>query len=370
MRKRKKTMLIITAVVAVIMIAVIITAIVIATKKTQDSNETEKKEEFTENLTGKFAENEFVKIAIEDMSYVGNNLIIKYDVKAQDGITNLFEDADNSLEEFDFHLNRIIKINSEEIDTNEDLTDQISYKKSNTEVIAYDVIEIDDISEEIDLQVIFYENYYTMGYSINEEIEEEESDSDVVDEEYDEEIEDISEEYEEETNYDFDFEMEEIIEVDYNGEMSYAQDEEQLSNENDNYEAEKIGSIKVKTTRKSLEKDTDIIEMTERYEAENVVVEKGKLIKSPVGNILIVDSKISNVDRMKIDSEENGDPSIYRIDVKDKNGDSLKQGSNQYIEYEDEENFETCTAKIKSIIVLTEIEDENMEIAPYYLVKE
>lgn len=391
MKKGKKTMVIAIAVIAVILVVAIITAVVTSNRKQQKSQSAEQtKEEFTASLDGKYAENDNVKISIDDMSYVGNHLILKYDVKSKDGVTGLFENANNELEEFDFHLNRKIKINSETIDAKDDLTDQISYKKSDTEVIVYDVIELENIPDKIDLQVKFFENDYTAGNSQDDDEatvdegedddEEEDDDSELVDDsvnenEVEEEIpEDTSEEYKEEDATEEDVEE---VEVEYNGEQSEAEKEEvsKANAEDDAADTEEIGSIKVKTTRQDLEKDTDIVEITDGYQAQNLTIQGEKLIKTSTGTFLIVESTVDNVEYAKIDSQENGDPSIYRIDVKDENGNSLKQGSNQYVEYDDgetvqiDENSSNIKATIKSIILLTNGDSENMEVEPYYLTK-
>ena len=391
MKKGKKTMVIAIVVIAVILVVAIITAVVTSNRKQQKGQSAEQtKEEFTASLDGKYAENDNVKISIDDMSYVGNHLILKYDVKSKDGVTGLFENANNELEEFDFHLNRKIKINSETIDAKDDLTDQISYKKSDTEVIVYDVIELENIPDKIDLQVKFFENDYTAGNSQDDDEatvdegedddEEEDDDSELVDDsvnenEVEEEIpEDTSEEYKEEDATEEDVEE---VEAEYNGEQSDAEKEEvsKANAEDDAADTEEIGSIKVKTTRQDLEKDTDTVEITDGYQAQNLTIQGEKLIKTSTGTFLIVESTVDNVEYAKIDSQENGDPSIYRIDVKDENGNSLKQGSNQYVEYDDgetvqiDENSSNIKATIKSIILLTNGDSENMEVEPYYLTK-
>ncbi len=391
MKKGKKTMVIAIVVIAVILVVAIITAVVTSNRKQQKGQSAEQtKEEFTASLDGKYAENDNVKISIDDMSYVGNHLILKYDVKSKDGVTGLFENANNELEEFDFHLNRKIKINSETIDAKDDLTDQISYKKSDTEVIVYDVIELENIPDKIDLQVKFFENDYTARNSQDDDEatvdegedadEEEDDDSELVDDsvnenEVEEEIpEDTSEEYKEEDATEEDVEE---VEAEYNGEQSDAEKEEvsKANAEDDAADTEEIGSIKVKTTRQDLEKDTDTVEITDGYQAQNLTIQGEKLIKTSTGTFLIVESTVDNVEYAKIDSQENGDPSIYRIDVKDENGNSLKQGSNQYVEYDDgetvqiDENSSNIKATIKSIILLTNGDSENMEVEPYYLTK-
>lgn len=391
MKKGKKTMVIAIVVIAVILVVAIITAVVTSNRKQQKGQSAEQtKEEFTASLDGKYAENDNVKISIDDMSYVGNHLILKYDVKSKDGVTGLFENANNELEEFDFHLNRKIKINSETIDAKDDLTDQISYKKSDTEVIVYDVIELENIPDKIDLQVKFFENDYTARNSQDDDEatvdegedadEEEDDDSELVDDsvnenEVEEEIpEDTSEEYKEEDATEEDVEE---VEAEYNGEQSDAEKEEvsKANAEDDAADTEEIGSIKVKTTRQDLEKDTDTVEITDGYQAQNLTIQGEKLIKTSTGTFLIVESTVDNVEYAKIDSQENGDPSIYRIDVKDENGNSLKQGSNQYVEYDDgetvqiDENSNNIKATIKSIILLTNGDSENMEVEPYYLTK-
>ena len=391
MKKGKKTMVIVALVIVVILVIAIITAVVSSNRSKQNGQGSEQsKEEFTASLDGKYAENDNVKISIDDMSYVENHLILKYDVKSKDGVTGLFENANNELEEFDFHLNRKIKINSETIDAKDDLTDQISYKKSDTEVIVYDVIELENIPDKIDLQVKFFENDYTARNSQDDDEatvdegeeadEEEDDDSELVDDsvnenEVEEEIpEDTSEECKEEDATEEDIEE---VEAEYNGEQSDAEKEEvsKANAEDDAADTEEIGSIKVKTTRQDLEKDTDIVEITDGYQAQNLTIQGEKLIKTSTGTFLIVESTVDNVEYAKIDSQENGDPSIYRIDVKDENGNSLKQASNQYVEYDDgetvqiDENSSNIKATIKSIILLTNGDSENMQVEPYYLTK-
>ena len=391
MKKGKKTMVIVALVIVVILVIAIITAVVSSNRSKQNGQGSEQsKEEFTASLDGKYAENDNVKISIDDMSYVENHLILKYDVKSKDGVTGLFENANNELEEFDFHLNRKIKINSETIDAKDDLTDQISYKKSDTEVIVYDVIELENIPDKIDLQVKFFENDYTARNSQDDDEatvdegeeadEEEDDDSELVDDsvnenEVKEEIpEDTSEECKEEDATEEDIEE---VEAEYNGEQSDAEKEEvsKANAEDDAADTEEIGSIKVKTTRQDLEKDTDIVEITDGYQAQNLTIQGEKLIKTSTGTFLIVESTVDNVEYAKIDSQENGDPSIYRIDVKDENGNSLKQASNQYVEYDDgetvqiDENSSNIKATIKSIILLTNDDSENMQVEPYYLTK-
>ena len=391
MKKGKKTMVIVALVIVVILVIAIITAVVSSNRSKQNGQGSEQsKEEFTASLDGKYAENDNVKISIDDMSYVENHLILKYDVKSKDGVTGLFENANNELEEFDFHLNRKIKINSETIYAKDDLTDQISYKKSDTEVIVYDVIELENIPDKIDLQVKFFENDYTARNSQDDDEatvdegeeadEEEDDDSELVDDsvnenEVEEEIpEDTSEEYKEEDATEEDVEE---VEAEYNGEQSDAEKEEvsKANAEDDAADTEEIGSIKVKTTRQDLEKDTDIVEITDGYQAQNLTIQGEKLIKTSTGTFLIVESTVDNVEYAKIDSQENGDPSIYRIDVKDENGNSLKQASNQYVEYDDgetvqiDENSSNIKATIKSIILLTNGDSENMQVEPYYLTK-
>ena len=396
MKKSKKTIIIVTLVIAVILVIAIITAVVNSNRnkpKTQGAEQS--KEEFTASLDGKYAENDNVKISINDMSYVGNHLIIKYDVVSKDENAKLFENAYNELDEFDFHLNRKIKINSDTINTKEDLSNQISYKKSDTEVIVYDVVEIDNLSDNIDLQVEFFENDYTIGNTNDEDStidEAENADNMTTDENEDEEEDDNVEPVDEEpiddggeipedntVEYKEDATEEDYqeVEAEYNGEQSSEETAEQkrLDAEDDASDTELIGSIKVKTTKQELEKDTDVVEITDGYQAQNITIEGEKLIKTSYDSFVIVETSISDVNYQKIDSQESGDPSIYRIDVRDENGNSLNQASNQSIEYDDgettqiDENSNNIKATVKSIILLSNKDKEDMEVIPYYLTK-
>lgn len=397
MKKSKKTIIIVTLVIAVILVIAIITAVVNSNRNKPKTQGTEQsKEEFTASLDGKYAENDNVKISINDMSYVGNHLIIKYDVVSKDENAKLFENAYNELDEFDFHLNRKIKINSDTINTKEDLSNQISYKKSDTEVIVYDVVEIDNLSDNIDLQVEFFENDYTIGNANDEDstIDEAENEDNMTadeneDEEEDDNVEPIDEEpiddggeipedntveYKEEDATEEDYQE---VEAEYNGEQSSEETAEQkrLDAEDDASDTELIGSIKVKTTKQDLEKDTDVVEITDGYQAQNITIEGEKLIKTSYDSFVIVETSISDVNYQKIDSQESGDPSIYRIDVRDENGNSLNQASNQSIEYDDgettqiDENSNNIKATVKSIILLSNKDKEDMEVVPYYLTK-
>lgn len=392
MKKSKKTIAIVALVIAVVLVIAIITAVVSSSRKKQNGQGAEQsKEEFTASLDGKCAENDAVKITIDDMSYVGNNLIIKYDVVSKDGNAKLFENAYNELDEFDFHLNRKIKINSDTVSTKDDLTDQVSYKKSDSEVIVYDVVEIDSLSDNIDLQVEFFENDYTTGATEDEDeaTDENVSTDDEADEEEDENVEPADEEtvddgeeipedntveYREEDATEEDYQE---AEADYNGEQSSEEKAEQkkIDAEDDASDTEQIGSIKVKTTKQDLEKDTDVVEIADGYQTQNVTIDGEKIIKTSSDSFVIVETSITDVDYQKIDSQENGDPSIYRIDVRDGNGNSLNQASNQSIEYDDgettqiDENSNNIKASIKSIILLSEKDKDDMEVVPYYLTK-
>lgn len=397
MKKGKKTMAIVVLIIAVILVIAIITAVVSSSRKKQNGQGAEQsKEEFTASLDGKCAENDTVKITIDDMSYVGNNLIIKYDVVSKDENANLFWNAYNELDEFDFHLNRKIKINSDTVSTKEDLSDQISYKESDSEVVVYDVIEIDSLPDNIDLQVEFFENDYTAGTTDDEDTtndetanEENVTTDDDPDEEEDENVEPANEEpvddgeeipedntveYKEEDATEEDYQE---VESDYNGEQSDEEKAEQkkLDAEDDASDTEQIGSIKVKATKQDLEKDTDVVEIADGYQAQNVTIEGEKIIKTASDSIVIVETSITDVDYQKIDSQESGDPSIYRIDVRDENGNSLNYASNQSVEYDDgettqiDENSRNIKATVKSIILLSDKDKEDMEVVPYYLTK-
>lgn len=330
------------------------------------------------------------------MSYVGNNLIIKYDVVSKDENANLFGNAYNELDEFDFHLNRKIKINSDTVSTKEDLSDQISYKESDSEVVVYDVIEMDSLPDNMDLQVEFFENDYTVGTTDDEDTtndetanEENVTTDDDPDEEEDENVEPANEEpvddgekipedntveYKEEDATEEDYQE---VESDYNGEQSDEEKAEQkkLDAEDDASDTEQIGSIKVKATKQDLEKNTDIVEIADGYQAQNVTIEGEKIIKTASDSIVIVETSITDVDYQKIDSQESGDPSIYRIDVRDENGNSLNYASNQSVEYDDgettqiDENSRNIKATVKSIILLSDKDKEDMEVVPYYLTK-
>ena len=151
--------------------------------------------------------------------------------------------------------------------------------------------------------------------------------------------------------------------------------QKKLDTENEASDTEKIGSIKVKTTKQDLEKDADVVEITDGYKAQNITIEGEKLIKTSSDAFVIVETSIADVDYNKIDSQENGDPSIYRIDVRDENSKSLNQASNQSVEYDDgettqiDENSSNIKATVKSIILLSDKNKEDMEVVPYYLTK-
>ena len=78
--KRNQKKKIILAVVIIAIIIVLITVYCIATKKSPIGLGEKNQEEYNLDLTNKYAENDNVKISIENVAYDGKNLILKYRV--------------------------------------------------------------------------------------------------------------------------------------------------------------------------------------------------------------------------------------------------------------------------------------------------
>ena len=392
--KRNQKKKIILAVVIVAIIIVLITVYCIATKKSPIGLGEENQEEYNLDLTNKYAENDNVKISIENVAYDGKNLILKYDIKSKQD--EIFKD----LSPDEIHLDRKIKLNSETVKVNNDNSNQVVEKKSDTESEIYDIVEVENVPDKFEIEVRFFENDLTVsGETESDPSEEEANDEDL--EEYESEYdEDSNTETEEEVNDPSDEENDDLeentalsdpgmleedatqddyeeVEAEYNGEQTEEEKNEIKAEEkeNDEAETERIGSVTFKGTKEEIQKGVENLEIAEQYEENNVKIESGSIIKTPFKTFLLFDTTISNVKYSQINNGESGDPSAYRINIEDSNNQETDISESQEIKIENEdgtteniEDSDNLVARVKTRIVLKTNESKELKIQPNYYI--
>ena len=392
--KRNQKKKIILAVVIVAIIIVLITVYCIATKKSPIGLGEENQEEYNLDLTNKYAENDNVKISIENVAYDGKNLILKYDIKSKQD--EIFKD----LSPDEIHLDRKIKLNSETVKVNNDNSNQVVEKKSDTESEIYDIVEVENVPDKFEIEVRFFENDLTVsGETESDPSEEESNDEDL--EEYESEYdEDSNTETEEGVNDPSDEENDDLdentalsdpgmleedatqddyeeVEAEYNGEQTEEEKNEIKAEEkeNDEAETERIGSVTFKGTKEEIQKGVENLEIAEQYEENNVKIESGSIIKTPFKTFLLFDTTISNVKYSQINNGESGDPSAYRINIEDSNNQETDISESQEIKIENEdgtteniEDSDNLVARVKTRIVLKTNESKELKIQPNYYI--
>ncbi len=392
--KRNQKKKIILAVVIIAIIIVLITVYCIATKKSPIGLGEKNQEEYNLDLTNKYAENDNVKISIENVAYDGKNLILKYDIKSKQD--EIFKD----LSPDEIHLDRKIKLNSETVKVNNDNSNQVVEKKSDTESEIYDIVEVENVPDKFEIEVRFFENDLTVsGEAESDPSEEESNDEDL--EEYESEYdEDSNTETEEGVNDPSDEENDDLdentalsdpgmleedatqddyeeVEAEYNGEQTEEEKNEIKAEEkeNDEAETERIGSVTFKGTKEEIQKGVENLEIAEQYEENNVKIESGSIIKTPFKTFLLFDTTISNVKYSQINNGESGDPSAYRINIEDSNNQETDISESKEIKIENEdgttENIEesdNLVARVKTRIVLKTNESKELKIQPNYYI--
>ena len=392
--KRNQKKKIILAVVIIAIIIVLITVYCIATKKSPIGLGEKNQEEYNLDLTNKYAENDNVKISIENVAYDGKNLILKYDIKSKQD--EIFKD----LSPDEIHLDRKIKLNSETVKVNNDNSNQVVEKKSDTESEIYDIVEVENVPDKFEIEVRFFENDLTVsGEAESDPSEEESHDKDL--EEYESEYdEDSNTETEEGVNDPSDEENDDLdentalsdpgmleedatqddyeeVEAEYNGEQTEEEKNEIKAEEkeNDEAETERIGSVTFKGTKEEIQKGVENLEIAEQYEENNVKIESGSIIKTPFKTFLLFDTTISNVKYSQINNGESGDPSAYRINIEDSNNQETDISESKEIKIENEdgttENIEesdNLVARVKTRIVLKTNESKELKIQPNYYI--
>lgn len=392
--KRNQKKKIILAVVIIAIIIVLITVYCIATKKSPIGLGEENQEEYNLDLTNKYAENDNVKISIENVAYDGKNLILKYDIKSKQD--EIFKD----LSPDEIHLDRKIKLNSETVKVNNDNSNQVVEKKSDTESEIYDIVEVENVPDKFEIEVRFFENDLTVsGETESDPSEEESNDEDL--EEYESEYdEDSNTETEEGVNDPSDEENDDLdentalsdpgmleenatqddyeeVEAEYNGEQTEEEKNEIKAEEkeNDEAETERIGSVTFKGTKEEIQKGVENLEIAEQYEENNVKIESGSIIKTPFKTFLLFDTTISNVKYSQINNGESGDPSAYRINIEDSNNQETDISESQEIKIENEdgtteniEDSDNLVARVKTRIVLKTNESKELKIQPNYYI--
>lgn len=392
--KRNQKKKIILAIVIVAIIIVLITVYCIATKKSPIGLGEKNQEEYNLDLTNKYAENDNVKISIENVAYDGKNLILKYDIKSKQD--EIFKD----LSPDEIHLDRKIKLNSETVKVNNDNSNQVVEKKSDTESEIYDIVEVENVPDKFEIEVRFFENDLTVsGETESDPSEEESNDEDL--EEYESEYdEDSNTETEEGVNDPSDEENDDLdentalsdpgmleenatqddyeeVEAEYNGEQTEEEKNEIKAEEkeNDEAETERIGSVTFKGTKEEIQKGVENLEIAEQYEENNVKIESGSIIKTPFKTFLLFDTTISNVKYSQINNGESGDPSAYRINIEDSNNQETDISESQEIKIENEdgtteniEDSDNLVARVKTRIVLKTNESKELKIQPNYYI--
>ena len=111
-------------------------------------------------------------------------------------------------ESFSYGLNRIIRVNGDEIDADAGISYEISEKIADNKIRTYDIIKMDSIPEKFTIDIDFVKTYETEELSSEQAALE-----DAVFKEHDETTAgDMVEEYVEEPEEDIDYEIEEIDE--------------------------------------------------------------------------------------------------------------------------------------------------------------
>ena len=381
MTKRKNGLIISIVIIIVLLIVTIITVLIVKNNKRNIIQE-----DYSIELTGKFAENDNVKIYIDNVAYSGDYLILKYHVIAKDEKSEIFQDISMVDDEFDFHLPRRILINNKTIEVNEQYSDQITYKVSDTEAILYDVVDVSyiEIPDQMEVEVRFFENDITSYSVFYDDIEEydEEEEEEVTElenglDEQDEYIEEPDEEdvevYLEEDATEDDYEE---VEGEYNWE-EYVKDEEILDAE----ETTRIGTIKFKATKNELISGVEVVEIAEEYESNNVLVEEGRILKTPFETFLIINTVISDISYENLYSSGLGNPNLYGVDLEDEDGNTINTGIAQEViladdEGKPEDDLDESSTEITAyletkIMAVNSIDEyETFRIQPYYLVYE
>lgn len=392
--KRNQKKKIILAVVIIAIIIVLITVYCIATKKSPIGLGEENQEEYNLDLTNKYAENDNVKISIENVAYDGKNLILKYDIKSKQD--EIFKD----LSPDEIHIDRKIKLNSETVKVNNDNSNQVVEKKSDTESEIYDIVEVENVPDKFEIEVRFFENDLTVsGETESDPSDEESNDEDL--EEYESEYdEDSNTETEEGVNDPSDEENDDLdentalsdpgmleedatqddyeeVEAEYNGEQTEEEKNEIKAEEkeNDEAETERIGSVTFKGTKEEIQKGVENLEIAEQYEENNVKIESGSIIKTPFKTFFLFDTTISNVKYSQINNGESGDPSAYRINIEDSNNQETDISESQELKIENEdgtteniEDSDNLVARVKTRIVLKTNESKELKIQPNYYI--
>lgn len=406
MKKNNKKIIILTIIIIIVFaILTIVIGTISKNKKEVTKLEKQKNEDYSIKIANKQGENEKVKIEIDNIAYADRYLIIDYTVKAKNSEEPFFIENYSRKNEFGFYLDRTIKIDGKSIELKDDYSDQISYKISDNEVKVYDIIEIEDLPEKFDLEVKFFENDFTV---IPDENDDEDDDEEIY-EELEDDIEDLSEndeneddndseegeslltdeEYEEiKDEYTEDWEDEEVEETEdeeiieevegyYDGtEQTEENDEDETEIEVTN---EEIGEITTKATKEELTKDVSIINYDEKYEENNILIENQKILKTPFKTFIIAETTITEIEYENIQSDLLGDPFLYKIDIEDKDGNTINVKQQQQIKIMDEEETElddleisednipnNLIAEIKTIIILGDDTKEEVKLQPYY----
>ena len=376
MKKKKQIIIACTVVIAIIIISLILALVY---KGKTGKLPFEQKEEIK---IVKMIENDSLKVTLSDVATAENYIIIEYDVDLKNNQADEYSDYINGLE---YSLERIVKLDGKKISQNDEDTQQIAYKVSDSQVKIYDVIETNKIADTYKLEVDIYDTNLLLVDNDDEEQDTLEYDNttdeseDILDSEEDEtdEIEDTEDTEDMEDNYE---------EVTIDSEEYFASQEDTDDNESEelvtpyadvsiedmdedepdiNDDDEKVGTLRVELKKSDTDQKAKVKTKNEETTQDDITTKVSKIIETDTAKIVIVDTEQKNITE-EIFEEEMKTPENFEINVQDENGNTIKtckktsvkiynekgQEWNGYGGESDEEELNNGTVKIKTIIGL------------------
>jgi len=406
MKKNKKIIIAIAAIVIIIVLALVLTQVL--TKKDGGIFNFDKKG--TEEKITKMVENDKIKVEVNRTSYEEGYLIVEYNITSKDG-ADYFDNCFDTTNGLDYYLERTISINGEKIKES-DQSLQLAERVSDTEAKLYDFVEVseNEIKDNSKIEINVFDTSDIYEYDESEYIEEtqyEESDSEeeseYIEENEDEYIENEEEEeeyiedgYEEVEGEYIEGTDEEIEENETNEESDEETSDEETSDEEmedeeiddyddeitedieDEYESEGelLGKITLNVKKDEMTQDTNSTEiMDSTYEYEDMSITKAKLIETPIGKFIIIDSEVKNVTDADIFSEDISVTNM-ELNIQDENGNTINASkqTGYSIILEDgtdwadstEDTFSNGVLKFRTIVSLNKQKDEinKLKIVP------
>ena len=383
-------------------------------------NDSSKKNGKNFNISDKSIESDNMIISVDNVSYNGNYLILKYDLKTKIDYSEVFEEL-NIDDEFELILDRKIEVNDEKLDIDERYTEQVPLKISNNEVIVYDVIDVTgkNFPENNVIEVSFFENEITAyektsnDYGDNDYDREDEEELEIEEDELEQELDlidpdeyyeqseqregsdeqevtdeienDLNEELNEEDNTDLGLLEENATPEDYEevqGEYVWDEEDEQEDEDEEYDDTEDgvlIGTLKFDCKLSEIENNVSTKMIEPEYISNNLNIDNISIIKTIDSTILIVNSKISDLNYDNIYMQEIGDPYSYRISVNNDNNEVINSSEKSEITITDidgnsEENIDNnskdISATVKTRIVLNNNDISKLKLKPFYYLED